>query len=141
MSENPSPAVLPERKIADEQIEEYRNFYVELLGFVPPRIQARTDLLARVDPELLPMQEEMRRHCMYPDCFDVKTSQLFLFAILLANLQDAAKLHALGAHRAGATFEELSAVVNLVFLFRGLSAANLGAEILQGLAKQVAESK
>ena len=128
------PPCLNER-FPDEKIEEYRDFYVELLGFVPPRIQARTDLLARVDPELLTMQEELRRHCMYPDCFDVKTSQLMLFAILLANLQDAAKLHALAAYRAGATFEELNAVVNLVFLFRGLSAANLGAEILQGIAK------
>lgn len=135
MSEPSSSDSLPERQIPDEQVEEYRRFYVELLGFVPPRIQARTDLLARVDPELLAMQEELRRHCMYPECFDTKTSQLMLFAILLANLQDAAKLHALAAYRAGATFEELSAVVNLVFLFRGLSAANLGAEILQGIAK------
>jgi 4-carboxymuconolactone decarboxylase len=141
MTDIPSPANLPERKIPNEKIEEYRNFYVELLGFVPPRIQARTDFLARVDPELLTIQEELRRHCMYPDCFDIKTSQLMLFAILLANLQDAAKLHALAAYRAGATFEELSAVVNLVFLFRGLSAANIGAEILQGIAKQAAESK
>lgn len=140
MSENPSSASLPERQIPDEQVEKYRDFYVELLGFVPPRIQARTDLLARVDPELLAMQEDLRRHCMYPDCFDTKTSQLMLFAILLANLQDAAKLHALAAYHAGATFEELSAVVNLVFLFRGLSAANLGAEILQGIAKSSKES-
>lgn len=136
-----SSSVLPERQIPDEQIEKYRNFYIELLGFVPPRIQARTDFLARVDPELLPLQEELRRHCMYPDCFDTKTSQLFIFAIMLTNLQDASKLHALAAYRAGATFEELNAVVNLVFLFRGLSAANLGAEILQGIAKQAAESK
>ena len=135
MSEPSSPAVLPERQIPDEQVEEYRSFYFDLLGFVPPRIQARTDLLARLDPELLTIQEELRRHCMYPECFDTKTSQLMLFAILLTNLQDAAKLHALAAYRAGATFEELSAVVNLVFLFRGLSAANLGAEILQGIAK------
>ena len=141
MTDTPSPASLPERKIPDEKVEEYRDFYIELLGFVPPRIQARTDFLARLDPELLSMQEELRRHCMYPDCFDVKTSQLMLFAILLTNLQDAAKLHALAAYRAGATFEELNAVVNLVFLFRGLSAANLGAEILQGIAKQAAESK
>ncbi len=126
---------LPDRKITDEQVEKYRDFYTELVGFVPPRIQARTDLLARLDPELLAMQEELRRHCMYPACFDTKTSQLMLFAILLTNLQDAAKLHALGAYRAGATMEELSAVVNLVFLFRGLSAANLGAEILQGIAQ------
>lgn len=140
MSEPSSFAALPERQIPDEQVEEYRGAYIELLGFVPPRIQARTDLLARVDPELLAMQEELRRRCMYPDCFDTKTSQLMLFAILLANLQDAAKLHALAAYRAGATFEELSAVVNLVFLFRGLSAANLGAEILQGIAKASRES-
>jgi len=141
MTDSLSPTGLPERKIPDEKIQEYRDFYMDLLGFVPPRIQARTDFLARVDPELLSMQEELRRHCMYPDCFDVKTSQLMLFAILLTNLQDAAKLHALAAYRAGATFEELSAVVNLVFLFRGLSAANLGAEILQGIAKEAAESK
>jgi 4-carboxymuconolactone decarboxylase len=141
MTDTPSPSSLPERKLPDETLEKYRDFYVELLGFVPPRIQARTDFLARLDPDLLTMQEELRRHCMYPDCFDVKTSQLMLFAILLTNLQDAAKLHALAAYRAGATFEELNAVVNLVFLFRGLSAANLGAEILQGIAKQAAESK
>jgi 4-carboxymuconolactone decarboxylase len=141
MSQNPSSASLPDRKIPDEQVEKYRDFYVDLLGFVPPRIQARTDLLARVDPELLTMQEELRRHCMYPDCFDTKTSQLFIFAIMLTNLQDASKLHALAAYRAGATFEELNAVVNLVFLFRGLSAANLGAEILQGIAKSANESK
>jgi len=133
--------MLPERQIPDEQIDVYRKFYVELLGFVPPRIQARTDWLARLDPELLTMQEELRRHCMYPGCFDTKTSQLFIFAIMLANLQDAAKLHAIAAYRAGATLEELTAVVNFVFLFRGLSAANLGAEILQGIVKQAAESK
>lgn len=141
MSEPSSSAHLPERRIPDEQVEEYRNFYIELLGFVPPRIQARTDWLARLDPELLTMQEELRRHCMYPDCFDTKTSQLFIFAIMLTNLQDAAKLHALAAYRAGATFEELTAVVNFVFLFRGLSAANLGAEILQGIAKSAGEAK
>ncbi len=131
-----APAKLPDRQLSDAQVDEYREFYKGLIGFVPPRIQARTDLLARVDPELLAMQEDMRRHCMYPQCFDVKTVQLMLFGMLLINLQDASKLHALAAYRAGATFEELSAVVNLAFLFRGLSAANLGAEILQGIAKE-----
>jgi len=140
MTESASTDRLPERQLSDDQVEKYRDFYIELLGFVPPRIQARTDLLARVDPDLLAMQEELRQHCMYPKCFDTKTSQLMLFGMLLVNLQDAAKLHALGAYRAGATFEELSAVVNLAFLFRGLSAANLGAEILQGLAKTSKDS-
>jgi alkylhydroperoxidase/carboxymuconolactone decarboxylase family protein YurZ len=140
MTDTSPLAQLPERQLPDDQIQDYRDFYVELLGFVPPRIQARTDLLARVDPELLAMQEALRRHCMYPKCFDVKTAQLMLFGMLLANLQDAAKLHALAAYRAGATFEELTAVVNLAFLFRGLSAANLGAEIIQGLARDADRS-
>ncbi len=136
MSDLPKLARLPDRQIEAEQVEAYRAFYTELIGLVPPRIQARTDLLARVDPELLDMQEALRRHCMYPKCFDVKTTQLMLFGMLLMNLQDAAKLHAMAAYRAGATFEELSAVVNLAFLFRGLSAANYGAEILQSVARE-----
>jgi alkylhydroperoxidase/carboxymuconolactone decarboxylase family protein YurZ len=140
MTDSSSLAKLPERKIPDEQVEEHRDFYVDLLGFLPPRIQARTDLLARLDPDLLTMQEELRRHCMYPTCFDIKTAQLMLFGMLLVNLQDASKLHAIAAYRAGATFEELSAVVNLAFLFRGLSAANLGAEILQSIATSSKES-
>ena len=130
---------LPARQIPDEKVEEYRDFYVDLLGFVPPRIQARTDLLARLDPELLAMQEEMRRHCMYPVCFDTKTSQLMLFGMLLMALRDAAKLHGIAAYRAGATWEELNAVVNFAYLFGGLSAANLGAQFLQEIAKTVKE--
>lgn len=125
---------LPEIQIDPARLQEYRDFYVELLGFVPPRIQARTDMLARVDPELLAMQEEMRRHAMYPPCFDVKTSQLMLFGMLLVQLADATRLHAIAARRAGATWEELNAVVGLAFLFRGLSAANLGAQIIGEIA-------
>lgn len=136
MTEPTVPSGLPPRQISDDQVQQYREFYTELIGFVPPRIQARTDLLARVDPELLAMQEQIREHCMYPKCFDIKTVQLMLFGMLLMNLQDAAKLHATAAYRAGATFEELSAVVSLAFLFRGLSAANYGADVLQAIARE-----
>jgi alkylhydroperoxidase/carboxymuconolactone decarboxylase family protein YurZ len=124
-----------EKDELDGLLERYR----ELLGFVPPRIAARTDMGARIDPELLRLQEALRMRAMYPACFDVKTAQMMLFAILLALMSDAARLHAIAARRAGATWEELHAVANLVFLFRGLSAANIGAEILQGLVKEEAE--
>ena len=127
---------LPERQIEDGQVEHYRDFYRQLLGFVPPRIQARTEVLARVDPELLSMQEDLRRHCMYPQCFDTKTTQLMLFGMLLMTLQDAARLHGIAAYRAGATIEELQAMVNLAYLFRGLSAANLGAQVIQEFTKE-----
>ncbi len=127
---------LPELHMDPQEIEALRQRYVDLLGFVPPRIQARTDLLGRLDPELLTMQENIRAHAMYPSCFDTKTAQLMLFGMLLVQLVDAATLHARAARRAGATWEELSAVVNLAFLFRGLSAANRGAQILQELASE-----
>jgi alkylhydroperoxidase/carboxymuconolactone decarboxylase family protein YurZ len=133
--------MLPEPRIEQSQIDAYRDFYSELIGFVPPRIQARTDLLARVDPDLLAMQEEIRKHAMYPPCFDVKTSQLMLFGMLLMTLSDAGRLHGIAARRAGATWEELSAVVGLAFLFRGLPAANLGAQYIQEIARLEAEEQ
>jgi 4-carboxymuconolactone decarboxylase len=130
---------LPDLQISPEMLQEYRDFYTGLIGFVPPRIQARTDLLGRLDPELLKMQEEIRARAMYPECFDVKTAQLMLFGMLLVLLSDATRLHAIAARRAGATWEEMSAVVNLAFLFRGLPAANLGAQIIQEIAKSEEE--
>lgn len=126
---------LPERQLDDAAVESYRAIYRDLIGFVPPRIAARTDLLARVDPKLLSLQEELRRYAMYPACFDVKMAQLMLFGMLLMTLADATRLHAIAARRAGATWEELSGVVNLAFLFRGLPAANLGAQIIQEIAE------
>lgn len=131
MNQPEGEKTLPDLQMSEEEIEQLRQRYVELIGFVPPRIQARTDLLARLDPELLRMEETMRKHAMYPECFDIKTAQLMLFGMLLVLLSDAAHLHARAARRAGATWEELSAVVNLAFLFRGLPAANRGAQIIQ----------
>ncbi len=91
-----------------------------------------------IDPELLDLQEKMREHAMYPKCFDVKTVQLMLFGMLLMDLSDAAQLHGIAARKAGATWEEMQAVISLCFLFRGLPAANRGAEILANLAKREA---
>jgi len=136
MSQDEREHTLPNLQMDAAELEQLRQRYVELIGYVPPRIQARTDLLARVDPQLLSMQEELRAHAMYPECFDTKTAQLMLFGMLLVQLSDASHLHARAAYRAGATWEELSAVVSLAFLFRGLSAANLGAQIIQELAKK-----
>lgn len=141
MSQTEEGRKLPALQMSQQEIEQLRNRYVELIGYVPPRIQARTDLLARLDPELLVMEENIRAHAMYPECFDTKTAQLMLFGMLLVLLSDAAHLHAMAARRAGASWEELSAVVNLAFLFRGLPAANRGAQIIEELAKKEEGSK
>jgi len=132
---------MPGRKIPDAAVEGYRDRYRELIGFVPPRIEARTDLLARLDPDLLALEEQLRQRGMYPACFDGKTAQLMLFGMLLMTLADATRLHAIAARRAGATWEEMSAVVNLAFLFRGLPAANLGAQIIEEIAKNEASAE
>src|SRR5947208_4467870 len=123
MSQTEDERKLPDIQMDLAELEELRRRYVELIGFVPPRIQARTDLLARIDPELLSMQEAIRAHAMYPECFDTKTAQLMLFGMLLVQLSDAAHLHGRAAYRAGATWEELSAVVRAALLLRPLSAA------------------
>jgi hypothetical protein len=62
-----------------------------------------------------------------------------LFGMLLMDGSDASVLHAMAARRAGATWAELQDVVNLCFLFRGLSAANKGAELLANLAAREEE--
>jgi 4-carboxymuconolactone decarboxylase len=110
--------------------------YEELIGFVPPRIEARLAVTGALDPVLVDMQERMRTHAMYPKCFDVKTSQLMLFGMLLMDGSDATVLHGIAARRAGASWEEMQAVVSLCFLFRGMSAANRGAEMLANIAKR-----
>ena len=116
--------------------EDRTDIYSELIGFVPPRIEARMAVTGALDPTLLDLQEKMRERAMYPKCFDVKTAQLMLFGMLLMDMSDATQLHAIAARRAGASWEEMQAVVSLCFLFRGLPAANRGAEILANVAKR-----
>ena len=126
---------------ADESasLEQRAAIYEELVGFVPPRIEARMLVTGALDPKMLSLQEQMREHGMYPSCFDVKTSQLMLFGMLLMDLSDAAIMHGIAARKAGASWEEMQAVVSLCFLFRGLSAANRGAEVLANICDR--ESK
>ena len=118
----------------ERSAEQRGRIYEELLGFVPPRIEARFAVTGALDPAMVDLQEKMREHAMYPKSFDVKTAQLMLFGMLLMDLSDAAILHAIAARRAGASWHELQDTVNLCFLFRGLSAANRGAEILANIA-------
>jgi 4-carboxymuconolactone decarboxylase len=125
-------------KATDEQlakIEEYRNSYVDMVGFVPPRIASRIARLTELNPDFLIAQEEVRRQAIYTDALDQKTVQLILFAVLAVNVRDAAKLHGLAALRAGATWEELQAALNLAFLFGGLSVSNGNATILDEIAE------
>src|SRR5688500_17106602 len=73
--------------------DERGRIYSDLLGFVPPRIEARFAVTGALDPKMVDLQEQMREHGMYQKSFDVKTAQLMLFGMLLMDLSDAAVLH------------------------------------------------
>ena len=117
------------------EIDRYLQTYREMAGFVPPRIQARFDRLSRTDPELLLAQEKVRNLITYTDALDQKTVQLILFAVLSVQLRDAAKIHGHAARRAGASWEELQATIDLAYLFGGVSIANHAPSILEGIAE------
>ena len=63
-----------------------------------------------------------------------------LFGMLLMDMSDASQLHAIAARRVGASWEEMQAVISLCFLFRGLPAANRGAEIHANIAKSESQT-
>jgi alkylhydroperoxidase/carboxymuconolactone decarboxylase family protein YurZ len=119
--------------------EEYEKIYEELIGFTPPKIKDRISAGLECDPELLDMVENLRKYAMYPKSMDVKTAQMILFGILLSHIAPASEYHARGAMRAGATKKELHDVAGLAFLFRGLPAFNLAAEVLNKIFVEQSE--
>ena len=38
--------------------------YTDLIGFIPPRIEARLNVTGALDPKMIALQEEMREHGM-----------------------------------------------------------------------------
>lgn len=114
--------------------------YRAMVGFVPPRVRTRFAVSGAIDPTLLSLQEATRAHAFDTPLFDEKTKQLMVFGIMLGQLNDAAQMHALAARKAGATWEELHAVIALCYTFRGVPAANRGAEMLANVAMQEAKA-
>lgn len=116
--------------ITIKNAEEYKEIYEELIGFTPPKIQHRVRAGLECNPEILEMVENIRTKAMYPDSKDTKTAQMILFGILLSHVAPASEFHARGAMRAGATKQELHDICGLAFLFRGLPAFILGAQVI-----------
>jgi alkylhydroperoxidase/carboxymuconolactone decarboxylase family protein YurZ len=114
--------------------------YRALLGYLPPRVESRLLVTGALDPKLVRLQEEIRAHAMNPPCFDTKTAQLMIFGMLVVELSDAAVIHGIAARRAGASWEEMQAVVSMAYIFRGVSAANRGAEMLARIAEREAQA-
>ncbi|MBX6318357.1 carboxymuconolactone decarboxylase family protein [Pigmentiphaga sp.] len=119
--------------------EQRAQSYREMAGFLPPRVEARLDVTGALDPVMVDLQEKVRAHALESSVFDEKQVQLLIFGMLVVELSDAAIIHGVAARRAGATWQELQSVVNLAYVFRGVSAANRGAEMLIRIAERERE--
>jgi 4-carboxymuconolactone decarboxylase len=118
--------------LADE-LARFRASYVELFGMLPPLPAARFEFSGEINPEFLGLSERLRAHAFYSDVFDVKTTHLILFGMLLIEHNPAAQMHALAARRSGATWQELHKVVELAAATKSLGPANQGSAMLKSL--------
>lgn len=128
-----------DQKASAELVARHKPTYTDLLGYLPPRVEARMSFTGVLDPQIVEMQEAIRSHAMDTTHLEPKTTQLILFGMLLMDGNDAAETHALAARREGASWQELQATVSLCFLFRGLPAANRGADTLLRVAAREAQ--
>lgn len=122
------------KKQLPADLEQFRQTYIELFGTLPPLPAARFELSGEINPEFLRLSEELRAHAFYSKVFDLKTTQLILFGMLLAERNQAgAQAHAAAARRAGASWEELHKIVELAAATGALAPANQGGALLKTL--------
>ena len=125
------------KKKLPADLAKFRDSYADLFGTLPPLPAGRFEFSSDVDPGALRAWEEMRARAFYNDTFDMKTTQLILFGMLLAeHNQLAAQAHAAAARRAGATWEELHKVVELAAATGALYPANQGGMLLNEIRKK-----
>jgi alkylhydroperoxidase/carboxymuconolactone decarboxylase family protein YurZ len=123
----------------DPELRAFRDSYAELFGSLPPLPAGRFAFSGEVNPEFLRDAERLRAKAFYNKNFDVKTTQLILFGMLLVeHNQIAAQAHAAAARRAGASWEELHTIVELASATGALYPFNQGGALLNDLRKKEA---
>jgi 4-carboxymuconolactone decarboxylase len=124
-------------KERDAELARFRDTYVELFGTLPALPAGRFAFSGEMNPEFLRTAEELRAQAFYNKSFDVKTTQLILFGMLLVeHNQIAAQQHALAARRAGASWEELHTVLELATATGALYPFNQGSALLNSLREK-----
>src|ERR1051325_6329173 len=119
------------KKELDPELSKFRDSYVEMFGSLPPLPGGRFAFSADMNPEFLRDAERLRGEAFYNKPFNMKTTQLILFGMLLVeHNQIAAQAHALAARRAGASWEELHTVVELATATGALYPFNQGSALL-----------
>ena len=100
---------------------------------LPPLPSAKFEFSGEVNPEFLRLSEQLRAHAFYSQVFDIKTTHLILFGMLLIEHNAAAQMHAIAARRAGASWEELHKVMELASATKSLGPANQGSAMLKAV--------
>ena len=111
----------------------FQHSYEELFGVMPPLPAAKFDSIPDIDSEALRLAEQQRAHAFYSDVFDIKTTQLMLYGMLLFSRTPAVKFHALAAHQAGATRKELQKVGELAASAAAFGPMNNSGAVLKEL--------
>jgi 4-carboxymuconolactone decarboxylase len=124
-----------------DDLASLRDSYIELFGSLPALPAARFAFSSDIDPEALRLIERLRAHAFYSDVFDIKTTNLILFGMLLVEHHPAAQMHALAARRAGASWQELHKVVELASATGALAPANQGSALLKTLRDEEAAAE
>lgn len=101
--------------------------YEQLLGFVPEHLERRFILAEKLDrSKTIEVIEKYRERLINENALDNKTQQLVHFALLIGGMHEKpAKLHALGALKAGATLNELFGVCETAAITGGMPAFSL----------------
>jgi hypothetical protein len=121
------------KKDLPDDLVKFRDSYVELFGVLPPLPSAKFEFSGEVNPEFLRLSEQLRAHAFYSEVFDIKTTHLILFGMLLIEHNAAAQMHAIAARRAGASWEELHKVMELASATKSLGPANQGSAMLKAV--------
>ena len=126
-----------DKKETDAELAKFRDSYAEMFGTLPPLPAARFAFSGDMNPEFLRDAERLRAKAFYNKSFDMKTTQLILFGMLLVeHNQIAAQAHAAAARRAGASWEELHTVVELASATGALYPFNQGSALLNGMREK-----
>ena len=125
------------KKELPADLAKFRDSYADLFGTLPALPAGRFAFSGDMNPEFLRTAEELRAQAFYNKSFDMKTTQLILFGMLLVeHNQIAAQQHALAVRRAGASWEELHTVIELATATGALYPFNQGSALLNALREK-----
>ena len=120
------------------QADDIRARYKQLFGFVPEHVEQRISLAERTNRiAAIEAVEQMREVLIHDNPLEARVQQLVYFGMLLpVGHREAARLHATGALKAGASIRDLMGVCETAAIVGGMPAFSLGISVVCAVAEQ-----